>query len=161
MEFFRITRSYRNEVLKQSENATITSSYSNAATLYEKTQDQAKNLMNNKSSDEKFRERKCICDEMHLFRKCSYIVISARKPGWKESLTIKNEARPRIFKNARFQIVIKVITNIDILNELSEDDETAQKEDTETVKLNRTFKFGNVTIRATNIKNSLSKMCNL
>jgi hypothetical protein len=60
-------------------------------------------------------------------------------------------------KNARFKTVIKVIIDINISNELNEDNETTQKEDTETAELDEmTFKFDNVTISATNIKNSLS-----
>jgi hypothetical protein len=60
-------------------------------------------------------------------------------------------------KNARFKTVIKVISDINILNELDEDDKTAQKEDTEIAELNEmTFKFGNVAISAKKIKNSLS-----
>jgi hypothetical protein len=51
--------------------------------------------------------------------------------------------------------VIKAIIDINILNELN--DETAQKEDTETAELEgMTFKFDNVTISATKIKNPLS-----
>jgi hypothetical protein len=81
--------------------------------------------------DEKFKGRKCVCGEIHLFKECLYIVIAARKPGWKENAKTLNEARQRILKNARFKTVIKVITDINILNGLG-DDETAQKEDTET-----------------------------
>jgi hypothetical protein len=58
-------------------------------------------------------------------------------------------------KNVRFRTVIKVITDINILNELDEDDETTQKEDTAELE-EMTFKFDNVTISATKIKNSLS-----
>jgi hypothetical protein len=58
-------------------------------------------------------------------------------------------------KNARFRTVIKVITDINILNGLG-DGETAQKEDTETAELDEmTFKFENVAISATKIKNPL------
>jgi hypothetical protein len=61
-------------------------------------------------------------------------------------------------KNARFKTAIKVITDTNILNGLGEDDETAQKEDTETTELNgmTQFRFDNVAISATKIKNSLS-----
>jgi hypothetical protein len=59
-------------------------------------------------------------------------------------------------KNARFRTVIKVITDINILNEL--DDETTQKENTKTAELNEmtSFRFDNVIISATKIKNLLS-----
>jgi hypothetical protein len=66
-------------------------------------------------------------------------------------------------KNARFRTATKVITDINILNGLR-DDETAQKEDTETAKLNGTmtqFRFDNVAMISTlvdvlKIKNSFS-----
>ncbi len=75
---------------------------------------------------------------------------------WKENVKTLNEARQRILKNARFRTVIKVITDINILNGLG-DGETAQKEDTETAELDEmTFKFENVAISATKIKNPLS-----
>jgi hypothetical protein len=79
-------------VLKESGNAAIESisRYSNAAILHDKTQDQSsknqagqkakENPLNNKSSDDKFKERKCVCDEMHLFKECLYIVTAVRKP---------------------------------------------------------------------------------
>jgi hypothetical protein len=86
VEFFRITRSYRNAVLKESGNAAIepTSRYSNAIILHGKKQNQSdqkakKKPLNNKSSNDKFKERKCVCDEMHLFKECLYIVTAARK----------------------------------------------------------------------------------
>jgi hypothetical protein len=59
-------------------------------------------------------------------------------------------------KNVRFRTIIKAIIDINILNELK-DDETTQKENAETAELKEmTFKFSNVTISATKIKNSLS-----
>jgi hypothetical protein len=60
-------------------------------------------------------------------------------------------------KNARFKTVIKVITDINRLNELG-DDKTTQKENTETAELNEmtSFRFDNVAISATKIKNPLS-----
>jgi hypothetical protein len=185
VEFFRITRSYGNAVLKESgsgavENAT-TSRYSNAATLHGRTQDQGKTQdqspkdgAGQKSShscesghcesghkDDKFKGRKCVCGEVHLFKECPYIVTAARKPGWKENAQTLNEARQRILKNARFKTAIKVITDINILDGLG--GETAQEEDTETAELDETmaqFRFGNVamisTSGATKIKNPLS-----
>ncbi len=166
VKFFRITRSYRNVVLKESENATIEfiSRYSNAIILHDKIQNQDKtqNQIDQKSScesdhkNDKFKERKCVCDKMHLFKECFYIVITARKFEWKENVKTLTEARQRILKNVRFRTIIKAIIDINILNELK-DDETTQKENAETAELKEmTFKFSNVTISATKIKNSLS-----
>jgi hypothetical protein len=162
VKFFRTTRSYRNAVLKESGNAAIeaiTSRYSNAATLH--GQKAEEKPLDNKSSDDKFKGRKCVCGEVHLFRECLYIVTAARKnfPGWKENAKTLNEARQRILKNARFKTAIKVITDTNILNGLGGDDETAQKEDTEIAEIDEmTFKFGNVAMISTSaqkIKNSL------
>jgi hypothetical protein len=88
---------YRNAVLKESENAAIEviiSRYSNAANLHDKTQNQADQQSSHcpgstsghcesGHKDDKFKERKCVCDEMHLFKECLYIVTAARKnfPG--------------------------------------------------------------------------------
>jgi hypothetical protein len=80
-------------VLKESENAAIepTSRYSNAVILRGKTQYRGKtqDQADQKSShscesvyeDDKFKERKCVCDDVHLFKECLYIVNAARKPG--------------------------------------------------------------------------------
>jgi hypothetical protein len=60
-------------------------------------------------------------------------------------------------KNVRFRTAIKAIIDTNILNGL--DGETTQKEDTETAELNGTmsqFRFDNVAISATKIKNPLS-----
>jgi hypothetical protein len=86
IDFFHITREYRNEM-----NVTLKIDrfdQINVVTLHDKTQNQsAQNEVDQKSShscesdhkDEKFKERRCVCDEMHLFKECLYIVTSARK----------------------------------------------------------------------------------
>jgi hypothetical protein len=93
VEFFKTTRTYKIAVNK--ENSTLTSSsraIANAAILQRVTQDQAKNesfnqneqRSINKSKDKnnfinRKRNEKCICEEEHLFKKCSYIVKFNRK----------------------------------------------------------------------------------
>jgi hypothetical protein len=102
MDFFHTTREYRNEVKMTLKIARI-SGQVNAATLHGKTNDQADQSGHDPESqsghshdsghcpgsghcpesgheDEKFKDRKCVCDEVHLFKKCLYIVTSARKP---------------------------------------------------------------------------------
>jgi hypothetical protein len=105
----------------------------NAVILHGKTQDQVNQSGHNHGSghclesghclgsghgDDKFKGRKCVCGEVHLFKECPYIVTSARKSGWTENSTIREELRQRIRKNARFLIIIKHIIDINILNEL-------------------------------------------
>jgi hypothetical protein len=84
VDFFHTTREYRNEVEMTLKNARIADQAN--ATLQGKTQDQAESGHSHESGhcpgheDEKFKGRKCVCGEMHLFKECPYIVTSARKP---------------------------------------------------------------------------------
>jgi hypothetical protein len=93
MNFFHIIRKYRNEMKMTLKNVRIADQVN--VTLHGKIQDQVDQSGHNHESghcpesghclgsgheDEKFKDRKCVCDEMHLFKKCLYIVTSARKP---------------------------------------------------------------------------------
>jgi hypothetical protein len=55
----------------------------NVITLHDKTHDQSLESGHclDDHEDEKFKERRYVSDEMHLFKECLYIVIAARKPG--------------------------------------------------------------------------------
>jgi hypothetical protein len=86
VKFFKITRAYRNVVLKESDH---TSSYANAITLQSKTQnqlaqrDEAQKSKNNNPANKrdklsKKRARKCVYEEIHEFEECSYIFSSTR-----------------------------------------------------------------------------------
>jgi preprotein translocase subunit Sss1 len=145
VDFFHITRKYRNEVEMILKNARNADHNQVNATLNDKTQnqvDQAEQSGHSPGSghnhgsghcpgheDDKFRDRKCVCGEMHLFKECFYIVTSARKPEWTENSTVREEIRQKIKKNPRFLTAIRQITDINILNELlnqedQKDDET-------------------------------------
>jgi hypothetical protein len=83
MNFFHIIREDRNEVKMTLKNARIADQIN--ATLHE--QNQAGQSGHSPGSghcpdheDDKFKGRKCICDDVHLFKECPYIVTSARKP---------------------------------------------------------------------------------
>jgi hypothetical protein len=97
--------------------------------------------------DDKFKGRKCVCDDVHLFKECLYIVTSARKPGWKENPTVREEARQRIMKNVRFMTIIKHIININILDGLN--DQKDQKEGT--AEDDDHFSFSDVAIKPQNV----------
>jgi hypothetical protein len=84
MNFFHTIRKYRNEMKMILKNARIADQIN--VILQSKTQNQAESGHSHESGhcpdheDEKFKDRKCVCDEMHLFKECLYILTSARKP---------------------------------------------------------------------------------
>jgi hypothetical protein len=83
VEFFKITKAYRNAVLKKSFDASDHSSYANAVILQGKTPNQSDSKSkdhNPKTRDNHSKKgaRKCVCGEIHEFKECSYIVSSAR-----------------------------------------------------------------------------------
>jgi hypothetical protein len=141
VDFFHTTREYRSEVEMTLKNARIAGQAN--ATLQGKTQDQADQLGHGTGSgsghnhesghcpgsghgDDKFKGRKCVCGEVHLFKECPYIVTSARKPGWTENPAVRQEIRQKIKKNPRYLTAIKQITDTNILDGLDQDqsDET-------------------------------------
>jgi hypothetical protein len=168
VDFFHITREYRNEVEMTLKNARIAGQAN--VTLQGKTQNQVgqsgQNLESGHSlgsghnhgsghnclghEDEKFKGRKCVCGEVHLFKECLYLVTSARKPGWTENPTIREEIRQKIKKNSRYLTVIRQITDINILDGLDQKDQTAETVETDDYH----FHFSGVTIMTT--KNLLS-----
>jgi phage gp36-like protein len=135
VDFFHITREYRNEVemtLKNARNGghnQVNATLNGLDQVGQKSMDQASHSPGSGHKDDKFKGRKCVCDDVHLFKECPYIVTSARKPGWKENSTVREEARQRIMKNVRFLTVIKHITNTNILNGLKDQKDDKAKTD--------------------------------
>jgi hypothetical protein len=129
VEFFKITRAYRNAVLKESFNASDHSSYANAATLQGKTPDQSdqksKNQKNNPSNKRdnpgdnpsKKGARKCVCGDIHEFRECPYIVSSARTSDWTEDKKILDQIKQQLQEKPWILNIIKRICNTNILDE--------------------------------------------
>ena len=83
VEFFKTTRYYRNAYeayLKDDIH-----DFANMITLQDKTQnqsaqeDEAQKSKDQKNNSLKKKARKCVCEDIHEFKKCSYIVSSARK----------------------------------------------------------------------------------
>jgi hypothetical protein len=140
VDFFHTTREYRNEVEMTLKNARIAGQAN--ATLQGKTQDQASQSGHSPGQsghnhgsghcpghgDEKFKGRKCVCGEMHLFKECPYIVTSARKSGWTENPTVREEIRQKIKKNPRYLTAIRQIIDTNILDGLN--DQKDQKDQT-------------------------------
>jgi hypothetical protein len=157
VDFFHTTREYRNEVEMTLKNARNGGHNQANATLQGKTPDQADQSGHNHHGsghcpghgDEKFKGRKCVCGEVHLFKECPYIVTSARKSGWTENSTVREEIRQKIMKNPRFLTAIKHITDTNILDGLDQKDQTAETAETDDYH----FHFSGV---ATATKNSLS-----
>ncbi len=97
VEFFKTTRYYRNAYeayLK--DDIQSTEDHANVVILQEKTQNQAQgdgiqkskddsknqnikdNLSEKEDNDSKKRARKCICEDIHEYKECPYIVSSVR-----------------------------------------------------------------------------------
>ncbi len=166
VEFFKITRAYK--IVVNRKNSTLTLSFratANAAILQRVTQDQVKNesfnqneqRSINKSKSKKNnhshqkRDEKCIWEEKHSFKKCSYIVKFNRKREWKKNKNIRNEMRDQIKKRLMIHRVIKHITNTNILNELNDSyfkkkrDENIFSSSAE-LKASSSFRFHNMTM---------------
>jgi hypothetical protein len=45
---------------------------------------------NDNKSDEKHKEKICICDQIHLFSQCSYIVSVNKTSKWKKNIKTRN-----------------------------------------------------------------------
>jgi hypothetical protein len=104
MNFFHIIREYRSEMKMIFKNARNDDHNQVNVILHDKIQDQVDqsgqdtesqsgyylesghnhesgHCLESGHEDEKFKDRKCVCDEMHLFKKCFYLVTSTRKHG--------------------------------------------------------------------------------
>ena len=113
--------SFLNEAQSTSRNQ------ANAASLQGQLQDENKgpgpsqsSQWNGQSKEARFKDRKCVCGKIHLFRLCPYIVKSARPPAWKEDKTVRNEIRQKIQSNIRFFMAIKKVTDTYILDGITE-----------------------------------------
>jgi hypothetical protein len=69
-------------------------------------------------SDEKNKDKSCVCDWIHLFKECVYLVSVNRKSKWKKNIKIRNEIRQKLQKNSRLMNTIKRLIDINILNDL-------------------------------------------
>jgi hypothetical protein len=166
VEFYETTREYRLAVEAFLVNDSKSSrGQANAATLQGQTQEQTKKKGQSKASqpedgqskEEKeraiFKDKKCVCGVVHLFRDCPYIVSTGRQSGWKEDKVIRNDIRQKIQKNIRFFVAIKKLTNTNILEGMTEDSvkSCSQKpENKEEKETNQSYSFANVTSRSNN-----------
>ena len=96
--------------------------------------------------DKKYENKKCLCDEMHLFRKCSYINKSNRSSDWKKNKKIKNIMKKKFRNNKSFFNIMKKISNINFLNEISDssNDESDEKKTNKSNDKNSSFLFANM-----------------
>ncbi len=162
VEFFKTTRAYR--IVVNRKNLTSSRDIANAVILQEITQDQVKNKSFNQNEQKSInknkskkhndsinqkKNEKCICEEEHLFKKCSYIVKFNRKREWKKNKNVRNEMREKIKKRLMIHRAIKHITDTNILNEL--DDSYFKKKKNENIssssaelKASSSFRFDNM-----------------
>ena len=104
--------------------------------------------------DKKYENKKCLCDEMHLFRKCLYINKSNRSSDWKKNKKIKNIIKKKFWNNKFLFNTMKKISNINFLNEISDSssDESDEKKTNESNDENSSFSFANTTYIINKIK---------
>jgi hypothetical protein len=156
VEFFKIIRAYRNAMLKESDSAFIEitiSRYSNAVILQSKTSDQS----DQKSKDHNLKTRdnlskkgarKCVCEDIHEFKECSYIVSSARTSDWTEEKKILDQIKQQLQKKSWILIILKRICNINLLNEIETLISSAE--------LKTSFSFGNFSFANIVLRESIS-----
>jgi hypothetical protein len=109
------------------DESSLVRGHANAVTLQGKTQDQAQgdetqksknnNLSNKEDKPSKKGARKCVCEDIHEFEECSYIVSSARKPDWTEDKKILDQIKQKLQEKPWILKVIKRICNTNILDE--------------------------------------------
>jgi hypothetical protein len=72
----------------------------------------------NQKDEDKHKDKLCICDQIHLFSQCSYIVSVNRTSEWKENFKMRNETRQKTQTKLFMIYSIKRIVDINILHEL-------------------------------------------
>jgi hypothetical protein len=88
----------------------------------------------NDKSDENYKNKTCICDQIHLFSQCSYIVSVNKTSEWKENFKIRNEARQKIQQKFYIFHSIKRIADINILDEMISSSKRKRKNENEDEK---------------------------
>jgi hypothetical protein len=159
VEFFKTTRAYRNVVLKESGSASIQttiSRYANAVILQSKTSDQSDQKSkdhNPKTGDNPSKKgaRKCVCEDIHEFRECSYIVSSARTSDWTEDKKILDQIKQQLQEKPWILNILKRICNINLLDWMFEKRETLTSS-TEMEGNLPSFRFGNFSFANTVIR---------
>jgi hypothetical protein len=91
-----------------------------AVTLQNVDQDQIDSHIctKNDKDEDKHKDKLCICDQIHLFSQCSYIVSVNKTSEWKENFKMRNETKHKIQTKFFMIYSIKRIVDINILNEL-------------------------------------------
>lgn len=134
IKFFETTREYRIQVQETLADPKI-KHHAHAATLQgasqasdqtsPENQDQKKGSGGNKRGykydDKQHEGKKCVCGEVHVFRKCPYINKEVRPSGWKEIKAKRDEVRLNILRNIKFFKVIQQLTNTNILEGITKE----------------------------------------
>ncbi len=162
VDFFKITRAYRSVVIRK--NSSSSSRIVNAATLQNVTQKQSakkKSFNQNEQFNQEFKSKKhnhnnhsikrkdekCICNEKHSSKKCSYIVSFNEKKEWKEDKKIRNKMRKQIRNRFMIHRAISKMINTNILNEFSDSwIKKSKNENTSSIELkaSSSFRFDNM-----------------
>ncbi len=147
LNFFKIIRAYRNAYENFLKNEkTIVRDTTNAVTLQRVDQNQIDFHIctkNDNKNDEKHKSKLCICDQIHLFSQCSYIVSVNRTSEWKENFKMRNETRQKIQTKFFMIYSIKRVADINILNELTSSSKRKKRNEDEKNDDDSHFNFAN------------------
>ena len=65
-------------------------------------------------------KKKCLCKKIHLFRNCSYMIISARPTGFKKDKQLRTNIRIKIQKSVMLFLTIRKFCNTNLLDGITE-----------------------------------------
>jgi hypothetical protein len=97
----------------------------------------------NQKDEDKHKDKLCICDQIHLFSQCSYIVSVNKTSEWKENFKMRNETRQKIQTKSFMIYSIKRIADINILNELISSSKRKKRDEDEKNDDDFYFNFAN------------------
>ncbi len=139
LNFFKITRAYRNayeNFLKDDKVKDMIDAI--ALQRIDQNQIDLHICTKNDKKNEKYKSKICICDQVHLFSQCSYIVSVNKTSEWKENFKIRNEARQKNQQKLYIFHSIKRIADINILDEMISSSKRKKKTRIKRIKRHQT-----------------------
>jgi hypothetical protein len=118
LNFFKIICAYKNAYENFLRNEKSIKDMIETVTLQSIDQNQINSHICTKKSDEKHKNKICICDQIHLFSQCSYIVSVNKTSRWKKNIKTRNETRQKIQQKLYMFHSIKRAVDINILDEM-------------------------------------------
>jgi hypothetical protein len=166
LNFFKTTRAFRNAYESFLKNEKTIKDTIETVTLQDVDQNQIDShicTMNDKN-DEKDKKKICICDQIHLFSYCSYIVSINRSFKWKKNIKIRNKTRQKIQQKFYFYHSIKRIADINILDEMTSSSKRRRESEEEKSKTldsdESFFSYANSTLANSTLRTSYHSLMN-